>query len=254
MLQVPEREVPPVAAAKRDELVAMLEQQIVTGQLAPGQLLPSEPELVAQTGYSRGTVREAYAELAGRGLIEVSQGQRRWVPDRVRLDIHVTRTADRAVGGQQATLGADSWRGDVEALGYKAGETLAVLSAQSGDLGLAGRLALDPGDQVVIRQLMRSAGDRPHNWDRWVFPRWLAAGTKLAAPDDIPEGSIPYLSGLGQAPGRYRVEMEWRMPASDETRLLAIPRGVPVAVLYRTGYGPAGRPVFCEVTVWPGDR
>lgn len=233
-------------------LAATIEEQINAGMWKPGDTMPTEAALAREYGVSRNTVRHALEHLELRGLVRGEGTAGRTVADRVLLDIHVTRPASRVSGEQRATAGADSWRADVEALGHKARVRLYVGATAAGEM--AGRLDLEPGDQVIVREQLRLAGGRPHNWVEWYFPRSLAAGTKLAHPDDIAEGSIPYLGGIGHGPHSYTVEIETRMPGLGEQGRLGIPHGVPVMIEYRTGFGPSGRPVFCSVTVWPGDR
>ena len=58
----------------RSGLVDTLVAQIESGNLAPGQRLPTEQEIVAATGVSRTVVREALASLRARGLITTKQG------------------------------------------------------------------------------------------------------------------------------------------------------------------------------------
>ena len=58
----------------RSGLVDTLMAQIESGDLAPGQRLPTEQEIVAATGVSRTVVREALAALRARGLITTRQG------------------------------------------------------------------------------------------------------------------------------------------------------------------------------------
>jgi GntR family transcriptional repressor for pyruvate dehydrogenase complex len=55
-------------------LIDTLVSQIESGQLAPGQRLPTEQAIVAATGVSRTVVREALASLRARGLITTRQG------------------------------------------------------------------------------------------------------------------------------------------------------------------------------------
>ena len=56
-----------------------LRVKIVSGELVPGDLLPSEAELSSQYGVSRGTVRQAFLELQAAGLIDAVQGKGRFV-------------------------------------------------------------------------------------------------------------------------------------------------------------------------------
>ncbi len=56
-----------------------LRRRVLSGELAPGAMVPSELELVEQHGVSRGTVRSALALLVDEGLVEVVPGQGRRV-------------------------------------------------------------------------------------------------------------------------------------------------------------------------------
>jgi GntR family transcriptional repressor for pyruvate dehydrogenase complex len=55
-------------------LVATLRAQIVDGDIAPGEKLPSEPRLATEHGVSRTVVREAIARLNLEGLVHTRRG------------------------------------------------------------------------------------------------------------------------------------------------------------------------------------
>lgn len=57
-----------------DRLCQLLNQQVLDGELKPGDKLPSERHLAAQFDTSRPLVREALQQLKGLGLIESRQG------------------------------------------------------------------------------------------------------------------------------------------------------------------------------------
>lgn len=62
--------------ARAPDLVAgALRRRILSGELAPGDSLPAEGELVSQLGVSRETVRVALRLLDAEGLTETSQGR-----------------------------------------------------------------------------------------------------------------------------------------------------------------------------------
>jgi len=62
-----------------DQALDQLRQRISDGVWTVGQRLPTEPELVAELGISRNTVREAMRVLAFSGLIEIRQGDGSYV-------------------------------------------------------------------------------------------------------------------------------------------------------------------------------
>ncbi|MDQ0391510.1 FadR/GntR family transcriptional regulator [Labrys monachus] len=63
-------------------LIDLLVERIVSGELAPGQRLPTEQAIVSATGVSRTVVREALASLRARGLITTRQGLGAFVSDK----------------------------------------------------------------------------------------------------------------------------------------------------------------------------
>lgn len=56
------------------ELAALLRAQITSGELGPGQALPSERALRETYGLGKGAVRDAITMLRGEGLIVVRRG------------------------------------------------------------------------------------------------------------------------------------------------------------------------------------
>jgi DNA-binding FadR family transcriptional regulator len=59
-----------------EQLAAELSAQIVSGRIAPGAAIPSEPELVAEYGVSKTVVRETVQALSSAGLVRIHQGKR----------------------------------------------------------------------------------------------------------------------------------------------------------------------------------
>jgi DNA-binding FadR family transcriptional regulator len=59
-----------------DHLVEHFAQQIVGGEIKPGDLIDAEPDLATQFGVSKPTVRESLQNLASLGLVRVQQGKR----------------------------------------------------------------------------------------------------------------------------------------------------------------------------------
>ncbi|MEY2876280.1 MAG: hypothetical protein RLZZ373_3651 [Pseudomonadota bacterium] len=58
------------------EVLDRLQQRIRSGELAPGDQLPSERDLMEFYGVGRPAVREALQELARSGIVEISHGER----------------------------------------------------------------------------------------------------------------------------------------------------------------------------------
>ncbi len=62
-----------------EQVIAYLRQQIQAQHYPVGSRLPPEPQLMAQLGVGRSTVREAIRALAHEGLLEVRQGDGTYV-------------------------------------------------------------------------------------------------------------------------------------------------------------------------------
>lgn len=68
--------VKPVSAPKPHDLLGdQLREAILGGEIGEGEALPSERELVEQTGLTRGSVREALKQLSTEGLVKTRPGR-----------------------------------------------------------------------------------------------------------------------------------------------------------------------------------
>ncbi|WP_053187012.1 FadR/GntR family transcriptional regulator [Pseudomonas thivervalensis] len=122
-----------------DQALEQLRRRISDGVWAVGQRLPTEPELVAELGISRNTVREAMRVLAFSGLIEIRQGDGSYV---------------RAVVDPLDTLKVLS-RCSLE----QARETRHILEVEA--IGLAALRRTDE-DLLALRQALRTSGEHYH--------------------------------------------------------------------------------------------
>ncbi|GAA2491786.1 FadR/GntR family transcriptional regulator [Winogradskya humida] len=69
----------PRAETLSGRVIARLRQQITSGAWPVGSRIPTEPELVAELGVARNTVREAVRALAHNGLLDIRQGSGTYV-------------------------------------------------------------------------------------------------------------------------------------------------------------------------------
>lgn len=58
-----------------EQVYTQMKNQILNGEWKPGDKIPSENQLIASFGVSRGTVRQAVQKLAGEGLISTRHGE-----------------------------------------------------------------------------------------------------------------------------------------------------------------------------------
>ncbi len=64
-----------------DQLAERVQTAILAGEFAPGDSLPTEPELAEQFGVSRAVVRDATRLLMARGLVDVQHGKGVFITD-----------------------------------------------------------------------------------------------------------------------------------------------------------------------------
>lgn len=67
------------AVSKYERVVEAIREQIRTGQLKPGDALPTTPKLMEQYQVSYGTLRTALVILLAEGVIESRPGEGRYV-------------------------------------------------------------------------------------------------------------------------------------------------------------------------------
>ncbi len=94
------------------QLADTLRRQIRSGELAPGQALPSERRLHEETGLGRHTIRRAVAVLRTEGLVTFVKGTGMVVRDEPELQVlsppaGATVTARMPTGAERAEFGLD---------------------------------------------------------------------------------------------------------------------------------------------------
>lgn len=68
-----------MSAPLGDGVTALLREAVASGRWPVGERIPPEPELTAEFGVSRGTLREAVRALAHAGMLEVRRGDGTYV-------------------------------------------------------------------------------------------------------------------------------------------------------------------------------
>src|SRR5256886_17221416 len=124
-----------------------LAERIGQGQLAAGPRLPSEPELAAEFGVSRATLREALRALEGQGLVRRRWGSGTYVTERTR----VANSLEENFGVSDA----------IRAAGMQAGIEQGRKGTGPPSASQAEAPGLDPGHDVPVAGRGRTADGRP---------------------------------------------------------------------------------------------
>lgn len=236
-----------------EAVAASLRDDISSERLRPGEDIPPELDLAKRWATSRTTIRRAIEALTAEGLITEGRGRRgRQVRDSKPFDFYAVQSESRARMAERMVLGTDAWVTEAAKQGRQASQNIEVTISEAAP-DVARRLELPANGRVVVRRRVRFLDGEPHDRNNTYYPADIAEGTRLAQPEDIPEGGIAYMASLGYDQTRFTDEVSARNPAPDNVRELRIPRGVPVLIQYRTGCT-TERPVKLTVTTWPADR
>ena len=228
-----------------------LRERIRSGELKPGDRMPSETELVEQYGVARTTVRLAIKQLTADGLVYATQGRGTFVADRPVLRYNASTSHSRSRREASAT---DVHQVDLAEQGRRGHHSIAVEVLRAPD-DVAARLELEEGDdQVLVRRRVHFVDDQPSHIGDTYYPAELVVDSDIATPGQLDRGGNRVLAELGHEVVRRRDEIRTRMPTPQEAQALGIAGGVPVLFTLRTGYDSAGRPVALYWGVWPGDR
>jgi len=228
-----------------------LREAIDRGDLAPGQQLPTEQQLMDKHEVSRNTVRLALAALTNEGLVSSSQGSGSFVRERPSLRYFASQIDSQA---RRAQLTKDAFLSDVDEQ-HRSGRVQLDVAIVSLTPEFTAHLELDDDPAAVARRCVHYVDDQPYALSDCYFPYELVRDSEIAQPANIERGSNKVLDELGHIQTRFRDEITIRMPTTHEARRLDIdPAGTPVAYLVRTAYDQNDLPVRVEAVVLPGDR
>jgi len=145
----------PRSAVAREQLAKRIERDAVPA----GTRLPSEPELAAELGVSRATLRDALQALEAEGVVRRIHGRGTYVAARPR----VANSLDVNFGVTQA----------IRMAGMHAGIEQAKHWTEPVEVSEAERLGLSPGQDVVVVERVRTADGVPVVLSRDILPRKL---------------------------------------------------------------------------------
>ncbi|MCW3036181.1 MAG: putative transcriptional regulator, GntR family [Actinobacteria bacterium] len=234
------------------QLADGLRGQILSGELAPGQRLPSEPELAEHYNVARNTVRLALGLLRAEGLVHTGRGRGTFVaadPSAVPL----REPASRLRPGRGENVTTDAFVTWMAERG-RSGRMEISVERLSAPEEIASRLGLADDEDVIVRRRLQLVDERPSALaDTW-YRAQLVEGTEIARAGDVARGTDRVLAALGHEVVRRHDEIGARMPTPVEAQNLGIAGGVPVITRVRTGFDAQDEPVAVYVGVFPTDR
>ncbi|MFB6755488.1 GntR family transcriptional regulator [Streptomyces sp. NPDC056353] len=235
------------------EIADDLEGRIASGELQPGEQLPSTRDLAVQYEVSEKTIYRVISLMKASGQLEARQGKGVFVRSIKPLEWHLHRF-ERGSRRDDPAAGRDDWKAAAEEQGRVATQDTPRVSVEPAPSDVAKWLQVEPGTFVVARRRVRRVDDEPFQLaDSW-FPTSIALDTDLMVEDDVtrPGGILAF---IGHPQVALRDEIRSWPPATPvEAERLELPEGIGTPVIRHTriGYGEDGKPVRVMVTVAPG--
>ncbi|RIT36773.1 GntR family transcriptional regulator [Mycobacteroides abscessus] len=225
------------------QIADILREGITSGQLAPGERLAPEAEMLEHFGVSRMTWRHALQELRTEGLVVSARG----IGVFVREKAPVRRLSSDRFARRYRQEGDAAFSAEAKSTGFSAEVDTVVISREQPSAAIAGRLKLTGDAQVVVRSRRYLADGRPVQTAVSYIPVAFAEGTAIEQENSGPGGIYARLEENGHLLGSFNEEVGARMPTPEERQALDIEAGIPVLTVARTAYDTDGVPVeVCE--------
>lgn len=234
-------EVPDDGVRSRQRQVAGdLRAMILSGDIGPGDRLPSTADLTSRYGVTNMTVTRALAILKAEGLIEGQRG-------RAVLSTGRRPAVVRASHYPAPADGPFPWLTEASSRSQIGSSELIDVRETPAPAQVAAAFAIPPSALVVSRHQRLLLDGAPAELVWSYYPVEIARGTPLAEPRRMSGGSPTVLAALGH-PLRNAVDrVSARQATVAEFVALDLPDDIPVLRQLRVAYTDRSRPV--EVTV-----
>jgi GntR family transcriptional regulator len=224
-------------------IAAEYRDQILSGDIEPGDDLPSTQKMCAQFGASITAVQNAMRALKDEGLVVGQKGKSiRARENRVQV-IRPASFFKPAEPGQPYR-----WLAEARRQGATAESELIEVAEVAPPLSVAKALGIASGGTVVLRRQLLKINGEPAELVENYYPAEIALGTAIAEAKKV-KGGVPTLLASMGFPFRRAVDrVSARTPTADQGVYLKMPVGeIPVLRTFRTVYSDEDRVI--EVTV-----
>jgi GntR family transcriptional regulator len=225
---------------------------ITSGELAPGDRLPSERELARRFSTARNTAREAIRLLTEEGLVTAQHGRGVFVREKQRM---FRWGSERYSRRTYRETGLTPFRLEMERQGKTARVEVTSIEQVTPPFDVAERLIASPEEPSVLRRCNTYYADDEPVQVVTTYIRWTdAEGTALLQPQTGPGGIYGRLEERGHLMTSGQDEILARMASHDESKALDLPPGVPVLEVLHTSFNQDEQPFEVSRFVHRADR
>ncbi len=233
-----------------ERIAADLRDEIMSGDLSPGEELPSTQRLRDRFDASNATVQKALQVLKDERLVVGRAGSAVTVREH-RQD--TVRPADTGKPAEPAEPGEQYRWLTVAASGGKRG-SIQMLGVSEVRPPAEAAAALDLGETgtAFLRHQLLSHDDEPVELVKSYYPAELARGTALAEPRKIRSGTPTLLTEMGYPPVPTVDRVSARVPTQEQYESLRLPSDLPILRTFRVVYSGGERPIEASVLAKAG--
>lgn len=216
-------------------------QMILTGEVKPGEQLPSQTTLTRRYQVTRPTVRQAYARLINSGHVVARPREGYYVRADRPMTWHMTRRNSREVTTERSV---DPWVALAQDAGYRARQTIQVRTVPAHTMVMGERigdiLGLPATGLAVVRDRVRFLDEVPTELAASYYPYDLVRNMPaMLNPADIQPGIYPMFAAAGHDKTRFVDAVRPRIPSPAEANLLELePGSVVLEMLHRSFFTP----------------
>ena len=218
----------------------MLRTQIASGKLAEGVRLPSESELAESFETTRGTVRQAMAQLTFEGLIVRRMGLGTFV-------------AGKRVESRIEAQRVRSFEEQMEDMGAHVGFRVLGFDRETASAAVAAALELTAGAPIYRLRRLRLVENEIIGLEDRSMPERIGTAIPASALVTRPATTMVE-AALGTQLGGITVSVGAIAAEPETARELGVRRGSPVLVRAHTFFDQAGKPVLIGESIYRGDK
>lgn len=222
-----------------EQLITIIKQGISSGQLTPGDLLPSESEFCERYGISRSTIRQALSELEDQGLVVRMRGKGSFVSRP-----KITRSLHNLY----------SFSDEISAMGFEPRSKVIAYEVIAPGKEIRTRLQIDDAEERVFNiTRIRYAGEEPLALEMAFIPTRICP---FLTQDMVEQGSLynTLVKEAGIRIGHAQETYESMLMGESEAVLLGMPKDSCAFFVQRVSYTASGDVFEYTVMIVRGDR